>query len=100
MRLLRRNNAQTIYTCVCAKTHQLLQQRGPEWQVEGPHLLAPWGEVGQDACRKITDLHLWTVQQRADVIQKTMNHQLTVQLPHLSDVILNTNTQNIQNEIR
>lgn len=42
----------------------------------------------EDACCKVAHLHLWAVQQFANVVQEPLDHQLSVQLSHLRYVVL------------
>lgn len=42
----------------------------------------------EDARGEVADLHLWAVQQGADVVQEALHHQLDVQLPDLCYVVL------------
>lgn len=66
----------------------MFQQCGSEAEAERPGLLFPGGEVGQDACGEVAHLHLRAVEQRADVVQESLHHQLPMQLPDLRYVVL------------
>ncbi|KAJ7986590.1 hypothetical protein DPEC_G00341450, partial [Dallia pectoralis] len=67
---------------------KLFQQVRPQCVAEHPSRLSSGGQVGQNSSSEVRHLHLWALQQRADVIQEALNHQLHVQLPHLRYVVL------------
>lgn len=53
----------------------------------------------EDARGEVADLHLGAVQQRADVVQEALHHQLYVQLPHLGYVVLHNKWRKGDNDV-
>lgn len=53
----------------------------------------------EDARSEVANLHLLAVQQRPDVVQETLHHELPVQLPNLRYVVLHSERRKGNNDI-
>lgn len=80
-------------------SYQMLQQWGSKVRAECPGFLSSWRQMCKDACSEVADLHLWAVQQSADVVQEPLHHQLYMQLPDLCDVVLHNNRWKGNNDV-
>lgn len=82
-----------------ADSYQLLQQWGSKVGTERPGFLSSWRQMCKDACGEVADLHLWAVQQSADVVQEPLHHQLSVQLSDLCYVVLHNKRWKGNNDV-
>lgn len=53
----------------------------------------------KDARSEVANLHLLAVQQRSDVVQEALHHELPVQLPNLRYVVLHGGRQQGNNVV-